>query len=54
MGLLPLPGFVAGRRRRRVEGEASGTFWLFWRLMKALIEEKREPSLIVLETYAAP
>lgn len=32
-----------------LKGERSGTFWLFWHLMKALIEEQRAPSLIVLE-----
>jgi DNA (cytosine-5)-methyltransferase 1 len=32
-----------------LKGERSGTFWPFWRLMKALAEEKRAPSLIVLE-----
>lgn len=30
-------------------GERSGTFWLFWRLMKALATEGRAPSLIGLE-----
>jgi len=32
-----------------LKGERSGTFWLFWHLMKALAEEQRAPSLIVLE-----
>ena len=32
-----------------LKGKRSGTFWLFWRLMKALAEEQREPSVIVLE-----
>jgi DNA (cytosine-5)-methyltransferase 1 len=32
-----------------LKGQRSGTFWLFWRLMKALAEERREPSVIVLE-----
>jgi DNA (cytosine-5)-methyltransferase 1 len=32
-----------------LKGERSGTFWPFWRLMKALAEEKRAPSLVVLE-----
>ena len=32
-----------------LKGKRSGTFWLFWRLMKALAKEKREPSVIVLE-----
>lgn len=41
---LSLAGAYAG-----LKGKRSGTFWLFWRLMKALIEEKRGPSLIVLE-----
>lgn len=30
-------------------GQRSGTFWLFWRLMKALAAEQRSPSLVVLE-----
>ena len=41
---LSLAGDYAG-----LKGERSGTFWLFWRLMKALADEKRAPSLIVLE-----
>ena len=32
-----------------LKGERSGTFWLFWRLMKALEKEERSPTLIVLE-----
>ncbi len=32
-----------------LKGERSGTFWLFWRLMRALANEQREPSVIVLE-----
>ncbi len=32
-----------------LKGVRSGTFWLFWRLMKALGDESRAPSLIVLE-----
>ena len=32
-----------------LKGVRSGTFWLFWRLMKMLAEEQREPSVIVLE-----
>jgi DNA (cytosine-5)-methyltransferase 1 len=32
-----------------LKGERSGTFWLFWRLMKALAGEKRAPPLIALE-----
>jgi DNA (cytosine-5)-methyltransferase 1 len=32
-----------------LKGERSGTFWPFWRLMKALAEEKRAPSVVVLE-----
>ncbi len=32
-----------------LKGERSGTFWLFWRLMKELVNEGRAPSLIVLE-----
>jgi len=41
---LSLAGDYAG-----LKGERSGTFWLFWDLMKALVEEGREPSVIVLE-----
>jgi DNA (cytosine-5)-methyltransferase 1 len=32
-----------------LKGERSGTFWLFWRLMKALADEQRETSVVVLE-----
>jgi DNA (cytosine-5)-methyltransferase 1 len=32
-----------------LKGERSGTFWLFWRVMRALADEKRAPSLVVLE-----
>jgi DNA (cytosine-5)-methyltransferase 1 len=32
-----------------LKGERSGTFWLFWRLMKTLTKEQREPSVVVLE-----
>lgn len=32
-----------------LKGERSGTFWPFWRLMKALGQEKRAPRVIVLE-----
>ncbi|HTW31115.1 MAG TPA: DNA cytosine methyltransferase [Candidatus Sulfotelmatobacter sp.] len=41
---LSLAGDYVGLR-----GERSGTFWLFWRLMKALAKEARAPSVIVLE-----
>lgn len=41
---LSLAGDYAG-----LKGARSGTFWLFWELMKALNEEQRAPSLIVLE-----
>ena len=41
---LSLAGDYVGLR-----GERSGTFWLFWRLMKALAKEERAPSVIVLE-----
>jgi DNA (cytosine-5)-methyltransferase 1 len=41
---LSLAGDYAG-----LSGERSGTFWLFWRLMRALAEERRAPSLVVLE-----
>ncbi len=41
---LSLAGDYAG-----LKGERSGTFWLFWRLMKALVEERRAPSVVVLE-----
>ena len=32
-----------------LKGDRSGTFWPFWRLMEALKEECRAPSMIVLE-----
>lgn len=41
---LSLAGAGAGLR-----GDRSGTFWPFWRLMQALIEEGRAPKIIVLE-----
>jgi DNA (cytosine-5)-methyltransferase 1 len=41
---LSLAGDYAG-----LKGERSGTFWPFWTLMKALKDEGRAPSLIVLE-----
>ena len=41
---LSLAGAGAG-----LKGERSGTFWPFWELMKALRQEGRAPSTIVLE-----
>lgn len=41
---LSLAGNGAG-----LNGDRSGTFWPFWRLMQALGKEERGPSLIVLE-----
>jgi len=41
---LSLAGAGAGLR-----GERSGTFWPFWRLMKAIKEEGRPPRIIILE-----
>ncbi len=41
---LSLAGDYAG-----LKGERSGTFWLFWDLMKALAGVRREPAVIVLE-----
>ena len=41
---LSLAGSGAGLR-----GDRSGTFWPFWSLMKALVEEGRAPRIIVLE-----
>lgn len=41
---LSLAGAYAGLRGRR-----SGTFWPFWRLMRALADEGRPPQVIVLE-----
>lgn len=41
---LSLAGDYAG-----LKGSRSSAFWLFWNLMKALVNEKRGPSLIVLE-----
>jgi len=41
---LSLAGGGAG-----LNGERSGTFWPFWRLMTALADESRAPAMIVLE-----
>lgn len=41
---LSLAGAGAG-----LKGDRSGTFWPFWKLMKAAIKEDRGPRLIVLE-----
>src|SRR5580693_1615054 len=41
---LSLAGGCAG-----LKGERSGTFWLFWNLIKALRAERRAPHLIALE-----
>lgn len=41
---LSLAGAGAG-----LKGERSGTFWPFWKLVKALGEEDRAPRLVVLE-----
>ena len=41
---LSLAGNGAG-----LDGERSGTFWAFWRLMQDLDDESRAPGLIVLE-----
>ena len=41
---LSLAGMGAG-----LKGSRSGTFWSFWRLMKALNVEGRPPSMVVLE-----
>lgn len=41
---LSLAGNGAG-----LDGERSGTFWAFWRLMQDLADESRAPSTIVLE-----
>lgn len=41
---LSLAGAGAG-----LKGDRSGTFWPFWKLMKALGEEDRAPRLVVLE-----
>jgi len=41
---LSLAGAGAG-----LNGDRSGTFWPFWRLMQRLIEEGRAPKIIVLE-----
>lgn len=41
---LSLAGGGAG-----LKGDRSGTFWPFWDVMKALIEEGRSPKVIVLE-----
>ena len=41
---LSLAGSGAG-----LEGERSGTFWPFWRLMTSLVDESRAPAVVVLE-----
>jgi len=41
---LSLAGMGAG-----LKGDRSGTFWPFWKLMEALIEEGRGPRVMVLE-----
>jgi DNA (cytosine-5)-methyltransferase 1 len=41
---LSLAGDYAG-----LKGERSGTFWPFWRLMDALVEEGRAPAMVVVE-----
>ena len=41
---LSLAGGGAG-----LKGDRSGTFWPFWRLMKALVAQDRAPRMIVLE-----
>lgn len=41
---LSLAGDYAG-----LQGERSGTFWAFWKLMRSLAVEKRAPRIIVLE-----
>jgi len=41
---LSLAGAGAG-----LKGQRSGTFWPFWKLMKAIIADARAPKLIVLE-----
>lgn len=41
---LSLAGDYAG-----LKGERSGTFWPFWRLLKALAEQGRAPGAVVLE-----
>lgn len=44
---LSLAGMGAG-----LKGDRSGTFWLFWQLMKTLRSEGRGPKVIVLEMSA--
>jgi len=41
---LSLAGDYAG-----LKGERSGTFWPFWRIIEALAEEGRAPTVVVLE-----
>jgi DNA (cytosine-5)-methyltransferase 1 len=41
---LSLAGAGAG-----LDGERSGTFWAFWRLVKGLNRQKRKPTVLVLE-----
>jgi DNA (cytosine-5)-methyltransferase 1 len=44
---LSLAGSRAG-----LQGERSGTFWPFWRLMQRLAAERRAPNMIVLENVS--
>lgn len=44
---LSLAGTGAG-----LNGERSGTFWPFWRLMQKLAKQGRAPSLLVLENVS--
>ena len=44
---LSLAGSGAG-----LEGERSGTFWPFWRLMTSLVDESRAPAVVVLENVS--
>ena len=45
---LSLAGGGAG-----LKGDRSGTFWPFWKLVKGLVAERREPGMIVLENRYA-
>jgi DNA (cytosine-5)-methyltransferase 1 len=46
---FPCQDLSLAGNRAGLQGERSGTFWAFWRLMEELVQEGRAPQLIVLE-----
>lgn len=46
---FPCQDLSLAGEQKGLRGERSGTFWLFWNLMRALGDEDRAPALIVLE-----